>query len=146
MQSIFLAAIFGAAFLGSPSSAQNHGVANRVQLVQGTIKIYGNDAYPVPYRRNQPVDVPRARYPGFKPSTTLLKKGTVRREGALPLPCDIIFERDVAVKMRDGITTYTDVFRPVGNETVPGLIAWGPYGKEVGGQHLVSISRGSFLK
>jgi predicted acyl esterase len=35
---------------------------------------------------------------------------------------------------------YTDVFRPVDNKTtVPGVIAWGPYGKEVGGQHLDDV-------
>jgi uncharacterized protein len=102
-----------------------------VQIVKGTIKIYGNDSYPVIYRKNQPIDSPRARYTGFKPFSYHLKKGTVRRAGAKPLPCDIIFERDVAVKLRDGITIYTDVFRPVGGEKAPGIIAWGPYGKEV---------------
>jgi hypothetical protein len=74
------------------------------QIVPGTLKIYGNDAYPVLYRKNQPVDVPRVRYPGFKPSTTILKKGSIRNEGSKVLPCDIIMERDVAVKLRDGIT------------------------------------------
>jgi predicted acyl esterase len=109
------------------------------EVVQGTLRIYGDDAYPVLYRKNQPITSPRARYPGFKPSTTLLKAGTVRREGAKVLPCDIVFERDVAVKLRDGITIYTDVFRPVGNKTVPGIIAWGPYGKEIGGQWLDDV-------
>jgi predicted acyl esterase len=141
MQITVLAAIIAAATLGDLSAAQGHGAATGVQIVQGTLKIYGNDAYPVPYRRAQPITAPRARYPGFKPSTTILKKGTVRREGGLVLPCDIVFERDVAVKLRDGITMYTDVFRPVGNETVPGIIAWGPYGKEVGGQHLDDVRR-----
>jgi hypothetical protein len=78
------------------------------ELVPGTLRIYGNDAYPVPYRKNQPVDVPRVRYPGFKPGTTLLKKGSIRNEGSKVLPCDIIMERDVAVKLRDGITMSVD--------------------------------------
>ncbi|KAF2666778.1 alpha/beta-hydrolase, partial [Microthyrium microscopicum] len=92
------------------------------------------------YRKAQPIDSPRARYPGFKPSTTLLKSGTIRRDGARKLTCDIIFERDVAVKLRDGITIYTDVFRPA-NTTVksPAIIAWGPYGKEIGGQWLDDV-------
>jgi len=141
MQSKIKAAFLAAALLASPSVAQNHGPATGPQIVPGTLRIYGNDAYPVPHRRAQPNEAPRARYPGFKPSTTLLKKGTIRREGALKLPCDIIFERDVAVKLRDGITMYTDVFRPVGNDTVPGIIAWGPYGKEIGGQHLDDAMR-----
>ena len=36
------------------------------------------------------------------------------KPGALALPCDILFERDVAVPLRDGVTIYVDVFRPVG--------------------------------
>jgi hypothetical protein len=70
-----------------------------IKIVPGTLRIYGNDSYPVVYRRAQPIDSPRARYPGFKPGMTLLKAGTVRREGAKVLPCDILFERDVAVKV-----------------------------------------------
>jgi hypothetical protein len=86
------------------------------QIVPGTLKIYGNNAYPVPYRKNQPVDVPRVRYPGFKPSTTILKKGSIRNEGSKILPCDIIMERDVPVKLRDGITMLVEL-RIVGNDT-----------------------------
>jgi len=130
-----ISALVGAfAFL---AEAQEH--SPEYAIVPGTLKIYGNDSYPTIHRRAQPVTSPRARYPGFKPGTTLLKKGTVRREGALVLPCDIIFERDVAVKMRDGITMYTDVFRPTSNETVPGIIGWGPYGKQIGGQWLQDV-------
>jgi hypothetical protein len=122
LKMVFSATILGAlALLGVPTLAQE-------------------DSYPVTYRKNQPIDSPRARYTGFKPYSYLLKAGTVRRLGAKPLPCDIIFERDVAVKLRDGITIYTDVFRPAGNVTAPGIIAWGPYGKQIGGQHLDGMS------
>lgn len=31
--------------------------------------------------------------------------------------------------MRDGVTIYTDIYRPVTEEKVPGIIAWSPYGK-----------------
>jgi predicted acyl esterase len=41
----------------------------------------------------------------------------------------MIFERDVAVKMRDGVKIYVDVTRPEGQEKVPALIAWSAYGK-----------------
>jgi len=44
----------------------------------------------------------------------------------------IICEQDVAVKMRDGITIYIDIFRPVTNEKIPGLISWSFYGKRPG--------------
>ncbi|RLM31264.1 hypothetical protein BHG07_06225 [Brenneria salicis ATCC 15712 = DSM 30166] len=108
------------------------------------MRIYGNDSCLVPFRKALPINAPRARYPGFQPKTMLLKAGSVRREGARPLPCDIIFERDVAVKMRDGTTIYTDVFRPATDgqyafQQHPALIAWSPYGKEIGGQWLDDI-------
>lgn len=92
--------------------------------------------FPVKYRKPLPIDAPRARYPGFKPGVATLKAGTVRREGARPLPVDIIFERDVAIKLRDGTTIYTDVFRPVGAAKAPAIFSWSPYGKELGGQWL----------
>ena len=92
--------------------------------------------FPVKYRRPLPIEAPRARYPGFKPGTSTLKAGTIRRDGARPLPVDIIFERDVAMKLRDGTTIYTDVFRPVGDAKAPAIFSWSPYGKELGGQWL----------
>jgi predicted acyl esterase len=62
----------------------------------------------------------------------------------MPLPCDILFEQDVAVPMSDGVKLYCDVYRPVvastasGNrattevpatERVPIIMVWAPYGK-----------------
>src|SRR4030067_1816793 len=84
------------------------------------------------FRKAAPIDVPEARYPGFNPGPTILSKGFVQKKGALPLPCDMIFERDVAVTLRDGTVIYTDVFRPVGGTNLPAIIAWSPYGKEGG--------------
>ncbi|KAJ3455985.1 hypothetical protein MRS44_017467 [Fusarium solani] len=100
-------------------------------VVQGAIRIHGDDAYPVYMRRLLPTDAPRARYTRFKQETVILKKGTVRREGAKPLSSDILFERDVPITLRDGITIYTDLFRPVGDQRVPAVVAWSPYGKQV---------------
>lgn len=93
----------------------------------------------VPVRKALPVDAPRVRYPGFKPEKLVLKAGSVRREGAMPLPCDILLECDVAIKLRDGVTIYADVFRPVGDEACPAILAWSPYGKEIGGQMLDDV-------
>lgn len=93
----------------------------------------------VPLRKALPVDAPRVRYPGFNPDTLILKAGSVRREGAMPLPCDILLERDVPIRLRDGVTIYADVFRPVGDEACPALLAWSPYGKEIGGQVLDDV-------
>lgn len=43
-----------------------------------------------------------------------------------------IFERDVAVELRDGTVIYADVHRPVSLSPVPVLVAYGPYGKHAG--------------
>lgn len=108
---------------------------------QQTITLHDAEgkSFTVPTRKALPVSASRARYTGFKPDTLILKKGTVRREGAKPLPCDILLERDVPITLRDGVTIYTDVFRPVDGEKCPAILAWSPYGKEVGGQMLDDV-------
>ena len=68
----------------------------------------------------------------FEPGTRLLKKGEKIDERFKPMPCDIILEKDVPVKLRDGVTIYTDIYRPAGEEKVPVLISWSPYGKSAG--------------
>lgn len=93
----------------------------------------------VPTRKALSVDAQRARYPGFKQESIVLKAGSVRREGAKPLTCDILFERDVPITLRDGVTIYTDIFRPVTEGRYPAIMAWSPYGKEVGGQMLDDV-------
>jgi len=45
------------------------------------------------------------------------------------VPVDIVFEKDVAVQLRDGVTIHVDVFRPTGADKVPVIVAWSPYGK-----------------
>lgn len=86
-------------------------------------------------------DTLRPRYPGFKQETLTLKQGTICREGALELPCDIVFERDVPVALRDGVVMYTVVFRPVAEGSYPAIVAWSPYGKEVGVQLFDDVRR-----
>lgn len=68
----------------------------------------------------------------FNPSVTTLKKGWQVDPRFKPLSCNIIFEKDVAVKMRDGVTLYVDVYRPVTDEKVPVIVSWSPYGKSAG--------------
>ncbi len=41
----------------------------------------------------------------------------------------IICDQDVAVKMRDGITIYADIYRPTGVTNLPVIISWSFYGK-----------------
>ncbi len=91
-----------------------------------------DDQIEVLFRKAVPISDPEAHYPGLNPSTTVLRKESIHREGALPLPCDILFERDVAVTLRDGTVIYTDIFRPVGGTHLPIIIAWSPYGKGYG--------------
>lgn len=84
------------------------------------------------FARASPISSPEAHYPGFYPDPgIILPKGTVCLEGALPLPCDIVYESDVPVTMRDGTIIYTDVFRPTGVNKVPAIVAWSPYGKKM---------------
>lgn len=82
------------------------------------------------YSPGASLDAPQSRYPGFSPGRTILKAGTVIKEGALPLPQDLIFDRDVAVVTRDGITLYVDIYRPADVEgPLPAIVVWSPYGK-----------------
>lgn len=70
----------------------------------------------------------------FNPGTYTLKKGQLIADGFKPLEHDIVMMKDVAVKMRDGITIYADVFLPADSKEkeLPTLIAWSPYGKSDG--------------
>ncbi len=68
----------------------------------------------------------------FDPGTRVLSAGSRVEPRFRPLPVDIVFEKDVAVTLRDGVTIYVDVFRPAGVEKVPVIVAWSPYGKSGG--------------
>ncbi len=70
-------------------------------------------------------------YNGFQPETKILPKGHKMYETRLALPCDIIYERDVAIVLRDGTTIYADIFRPVTEEKVPAILSISPFGKNV---------------
>lgn len=43
----------------------------------------------------------------------------------------MLVEHDVAVRLRDGVTIYVDVYRPLDEKPAAPIIAWGPYGKHV---------------
>ncbi|KAM0746726.1 alpha/beta-hydrolase, partial [Meredithblackwellia eburnea MCA 4105] len=77
-----------------------------------------------------PEEHPVYAYNGFNPSTTVLPKGHTKEPGRRPLPVDLIYERDSAVPLRDGLKLYTDVFRlTTEGLKVPAIIGWSPYGK-----------------
>jgi predicted acyl esterase len=81
------------------------------------------------YRKAPPLSHPDCNYPGFKPGSSVIPKGTIARKGHRPLDCDILFERDIAIEMRDGITLYADVFRPTSDEKVPAILNSTIFGK-----------------
>jgi uncharacterized protein len=69
---------------------------------------------------------------GFDPGTRTLAAGFRIAPPFRSLPVDIVLEKDVAVRLRDGVTIYVDVLRPAGAEKVPVIMAWSPYGKGQG--------------
>ena len=69
---------------------------------------------------------------GFDPGTRTLKAGFQVAPLFRAIPVDIVFDKDVAVTLRDGVTIHVDVFRPAGIEQVPVIVAYSPYGKGQG--------------
>jgi len=75
----------------------------------------------------------------FEHRAILLRKGSVYPPAAQPLPCDISWERDVPVKLRDGVVTYVDILSPaVATAHLPAIVAWSPYGKTIPAKELLS--------
>ncbi|PWY97393.1 alpha/beta-hydrolase [Testicularia cyperi] len=76
-------------------------------------------------------------YQGFNPRKETLPKGWTMYEDSRPLPCDLIVEHDVEVRVRDGCKLYCDIYRPADaeqrNEPIPAIMAWSPYGKKYSG-------------
>lgn len=68
----------------------------------------------------------------FDPGTKTLEAGYQVAPQFKALPVDIVFEKDVAVTLRDGVTVYVDIFRPTGTGQVPAVVAYSPYGKGQG--------------
>jgi len=71
----------------------------------------------------------------FGPSTQVLPKGWTKAPGRRALHQDLIFEKDFAIKLRDGSTVWSDIFCPPSSkdEPTPAIIAWSPYGKQGNG-------------
>jgi predicted acyl esterase len=68
----------------------------------------------------------------FEPGTRTLPAGFQVKPYFRPLPVEIVFEKDIAVTLRDGVTIYVDMLRPASAEKVPVIVAWSPYGKSRG--------------
>lgn len=68
----------------------------------------------------------------FGHRTSTLSEGSTYDMQTLALPCDVEWERDVPVTLRDETVIYVDILRPVGStEQLPALVAWSPYGKSL---------------
>ncbi|GAA1964188.1 CocE/NonD family hydrolase [Microbacterium deminutum] len=85
------------------------------------------------YIPSTPLPAPRTGLlTAFDPGTRALEAGFQIAPQFKPLPVDVVFEKDVAVTLRDGVTIYVDVFRPAGADKVPVIVAYSPYGKGQG--------------
>jgi uncharacterized protein len=92
------------------------GAAGLVIPSVGAQESAGKEPVEVLFVKEIPLDDPSCRYPGFHPG--------VKVEDGMRI------ERDVAVKMRDGVTIYTDIYRPENGTNLPAIVAWSPNGKQ----------------
>jgi len=67
----------------------------------------------------------------YEPGKRVVLPRGWKREGRRPLPEPIVWLKDVAVELRDGIKIRADIFLPASkeNERLPALVPWSPYGK-----------------
>jgi hypothetical protein len=68
----------------------------------------------------------------FEPGTQTLPPGWQIDPRFKALDTEILLEKDVAVPLRDRANIRVDLLRPPGDEKVPAIIAWSPYGKSGG--------------
>ena len=76
------------------------------------------------------IDSSHANYTGLNPSSTTLPKGHRKDPRLRAFEAATVWDRDIELRMRDGVILRADVFRPAEDkEKVPALLAWSPYGK-----------------
>ncbi|CAK7205262.1 hypothetical protein SEUCBS139899_008029 [Sporothrix eucalyptigena] len=91
-----------------------------------------------------PISAPtlgKNNYQGFNPRSEVLPKGW-NGYNSRELPCDILVEHDVGIKVRDGVTLYCDIYRSPStgpNEKVPAIVAWSPFGKKFNGLEICKM-------
>jgi predicted acyl esterase len=70
--------------------------------------------------------------PGVDPSSAPNKPPLPPRDYDCRQESGLVIERNLPVRLRDGVTIYLDLYRPrgaAGERDLPALLAWGPYGK-----------------
>lgn len=89
----------------------------------------------VPWEELKEPEVGHGGYQALNSRSEVLRNGTSTAPGRRVLDCDILVEHDVAVKVRDGCTLYTDIYRPpaAGPKETPAILCWGPFGKKFNG-------------
>ena len=108
------AAVAGVSGLGvSPAQTQQSAAKEPIEVIM---------------KKGRPVDDPGCNYPGFAPG--------VRVEDGMRI------ERDVMIKMRDGVGIPVDIYRPEGGANLPVIIAPGP-GKEPGERERRGVAPGT---
>jgi putative CocE/NonD family hydrolase len=65
-----------------------------------------------------------------QPYSGVQERLPVRFPAEVPARNDILLENRVPIRMRDGVTLYADVYRPVGNGRYPVLVSRTPYSTE----------------
>ena len=76
------------------------------------------------------------------PGSAECKKGDVLALGAHPLEADMIIEYDAPLKLPDGRTFYSNIFRPAGEEKIPAIVIFSTAGKDT---KLADVSVSSFV-
>jgi uncharacterized protein len=83
----------------------------------------------IEYRAHPALDAGNSKYPGFAPGETVLPAGYAAAPGRRAFSTETILDRDVAIRLRDGVTIYADIYRPAGTQKVPAIVSYGPGGK-----------------
>src|SRR4051812_24066979 len=70
--------------------------------------------------------------PGVPPDRVIGKKVPPPPVYSETRESGLLIERNVPVRMRDGVRIYVDIYRPAedpGDHALPALLGWSPYGK-----------------
>ena len=68
-------------------------------------------------------------YDGPDHHVKVLPTGHRRSPSSKAFEVDVIWEKDVDIRLRDNTILKGDVFRPAHSGSVPAIIPWSPYGK-----------------
>lgn len=74
------------------------------------------------------------RYDGAESKSTVLHEGYKKSDENRAFTVTTIYEKDVEIPLRDGTILKGDIFRPAGDERVPAIVPWSPYGKSGRGE------------